>query len=101
MGVDLDDGQVGVGVYADNLGVILRGGPGESDLDTVGFLDYVIVGEDVSIRIDDHAGAKRVAPAALRRSAPGVATEGTAEEPVEEIVHRVIRIAVVIVGNRN
>ena len=63
MRFDLDDRQVGVGVGADQLGVVLGGGAGQRDLDPVRLLDHVIVGENVAGRIDDHAGAKRCAAA--------------------------------------
>src|SRR6185369_9071640 len=59
----------------------------------VGFLDYVTVGDDVSLGIDDHAGVKRALAdiAAVRSTLP-------AEEAVKEILKRIIvtRLRIVI-----
>ena len=45
---DLEDGQVGVGVGADHLAARLAAVV-EDDLDIVGALDHVVVGEDVAV----------------------------------------------------
>ena len=66
MGVDLDHRDVGVGAAADQLGVILGGGAGQGDLNPVRLLHYVIIGEDVAIRVDNHARAQPRAAPALR-----------------------------------
>ena len=68
-GVDLDDGDVGVCVDADDRGgtaVIgcVVGIGGELDVDLVGLVDDVVVGDDVAARIDDEAGAEGLALAA-------------------------------------
>jgi hypothetical protein len=63
-GVDLDHRQIGGLVDADHarrtaqiLGV---GIGGELDVDLVGLLDHVIVGDDVALGIDDEARAERL-----------------------------------------
>ncbi len=65
IGVDLDDGEVGGLVGADHARrtseVLSVGIGGELDVDLVGLLDHVIVGDDVALGVDDEAGAERLA----------------------------------------
>ena len=71
VGVDLDDRQIGGLVDADHARrtaqvLVVRVG-GELDVDLVGLLDNVIVGDDVALGIDDEAGAERLACTAGHR----------------------------------
>ena len=61
--MDADDGQVGLGVVADEVGGELAA-VGERDLDAVGVVDDVAVGEDVAARREDEprAAAAPLAP---------------------------------------
>ncbi len=76
LGVDLDDGDIGVLIDPDYggwtawiAGVI--GIAGELDVDLVGLIDDVIVGDDVAAGIDDEAGAEGAAfSAAMSLSSP-------------------------------
>jgi hypothetical protein len=55
--LDLEHGQIGVGVGADHL----RAGAAaviELHLDRVGALDHMVVGQDVAVGADDHAAAQ-------------------------------------------
>src|SRR5437867_3573997 len=57
-GFDLDDRQIGLRIHADDLGrmfLLVR----QIDLDVGGAIDHVVVGHDVAVRIDDHAGPAR------------------------------------------
>ncbi len=56
--IDLQQGQVGLDVAADHLGRQL-GAVLQGHRDLVGILDHMIVGDDVSRRIDHKAGAQR------------------------------------------
>ena len=56
--VDLQQGEVGGGVDADEgrlHGLAIR----EADLDLLGALDDVVVGDDVAVLVDHEAGAER------------------------------------------
>jgi len=55
--LDLEHGQVGVGIGADHLAARVAAVV-ERDLDLVGALDHVVVGEDVTIGAHDHAAAQ-------------------------------------------
>ena len=62
LGVDLDDGDIGFDVDAnDGGGVALHAGEavfglaGELDVDLVGLVDDMVVGDDVAARVDDEA----------------------------------------------
>ena len=59
MAVDLDDGEVGELVGADDLGVH-HAAVVEGDLDLYRAFDDVVVGDDVAVRRDDDAGADAV-----------------------------------------
>ena len=57
MKIDLQHGQIGVRVGADDA--CLGGAPvGQGHLDFVGILDHVMVGQDVALLADDDAGAE-------------------------------------------
>ena len=91
MRVDLDDGDVGLGVDADDVGgtaVVGRvvGIGGELDVDLVGLVDDVVVGDDVAARVDDEAGAEGFALVAAGAVIAAIATLA-AEEAVEEVLH--------------
>ena len=58
-GVDLDEGQVGLGVAGDDAGRV-HGAVGQADAQRVHVLDDVVVGDDVAARVDDDAGAHAV-----------------------------------------
>ena len=90
-GIDLDDRQVGGLVDADHarrtaqiLGV---GIGGELDVNLVGLLDHVIVGDDVALGIDDEARAQR-----LLHSAALVAALGRGNLAAEEAVEKVLEV---------
>ncbi len=91
MAVDLDDGDVGIFVHADDVGetavvaVVFRVGR-ELDVDVVGFVDDVVVGDDVAAGIDDEAGAEGAAFCAVT-AVVSVTAALTAEEAVEEVLH--------------
>ena len=74
-GVDLDDGEVGGLIGADDAGgtaeVLRIGIGGELDVDLVGLFDDVIVGDDVALGIDDEAGAEGLADLAVVAAVPG------------------------------
>src|SRR5690606_9456716 len=55
--VHLDDGNVGLGVGADHFGLQFAT-VGQGNVDTVGSLDDVIIGEDVAVAGDDHTGSE-------------------------------------------
>ena len=54
--VDLDDGQIGGGVAADNGGVVGRAVP-EADGNRLGAVDDVLVGDDMALGVVDEARA--------------------------------------------
>ena len=55
-GVDADHGQVGLGVVADQVGLVLAA-VGQRDLEPLGPVDDVAVGQDVSARGEDESRA--------------------------------------------
>ena len=70
LGIDLDDGDVGVFVDSDYSGGTawiagLVGIAGELDVDLVGFIDDVVVGDDVAAGVDDEAGTESAAFSAV------------------------------------
>src|SRR5271154_2813775 len=77
LSVNPDDGEVGILIRSDDLGVVDGGVAGELDLDLGGVLDDVIVGEDQALFVNDNAGAE----AALSHGA----LIGKLEEAVEEV----------------
>ncbi len=62
-GVDLEQGDVGGRVGADHVGAVGGVGGAEFDLDPVGAVNDVVVGEDVPFGVDHEARAGRGAPA--------------------------------------
>ena len=81
VGVDFDDREVGVLVDADDAGAVFGGIAVERDLNFGGLVNHVIVGEDETFFVHDHAGAK---------AAFGVgAVVGRVEEAIEEILEGV------------
>ena len=54
---DLEDGQVGLGVGADGAGACAAA-VREGDVDFVGALDHVVVGQNVTVLADDDAAAQ-------------------------------------------
>jgi len=78
LGVDLEDGDIRIRIRADHLGVELAF-VAQLDLQLLGALDHVIVGQDVAVVAHDHARTQ----ALLTILAPG---SGKAEEPVEKLV---------------
>ena len=64
---------------------------GELDVDLVGFVDDVIVGDDVALGIDDKAGAERLLHLAVIAAVVRAAGRLAAEEAVEEVLEVVVR----------
>ncbi len=62
--VDLDDGQVGIGVAGDELGGAVAA-VAQGDLDLADAVDHVMVGHHVAPGVDDHAGPHAVDAAGL------------------------------------
>ncbi len=56
---DFDDGQIGIQIAGDQLGHVAAA-VGQGDDDLADALDNVMVGDDVSARVDHHAGAHAV-----------------------------------------
>ena len=83
--VNLDYRQVRVLVHANNFGRVACGFSVQLHLDLRGLLDDVVVRQNVSALVHDHAGTQ--AAFRLRRS-----ILAAVEESVEEILHRVILI---------
>src|SRR3984885_13184734 len=78
VGVNFYDGEIGVFIEADYAGAVFGGIAIHRDLNFGGLINYVIVGEDETFFVDDHAGAE---------AAFGVGTiVGGVEETVEEIL---------------
>ncbi len=102
--VDLDDGDVGLGIDADDLGgtafvVGVVGIGGELDVDLVGFVDDVVVGDDVAAGVDDEAGAEGLALAAgVVVTLVAALAALAAEEAVEEVLHVAGGLVVAAVG---
>ena len=101
-GVDLDDGDVGVFIDADDGGGTawiggIVGVAGKLDVDLVGFVDDVIVGDDVAVGVDDEAGAESAALAAVATVVVTLAAALTAEEAVEEVLHVAGGLGLVVV----
>ena len=60
---------------------------GELDVDLVGLVDDVVVGDDVAARVDDKAGAQGLALAAAVGAVISARAALAAEEAVEEVLH--------------
>ena len=98
VGVDFQHGDVGLGIAADDVGgeftLVAQG-----NFDVGGAIDHVIVGEDVAVGADDHAGAEAVflfllrsLLAALAGLSRGIAAAIAEELAEERIVEERIRI---------
>ena len=100
-GVDLDDGKVGGLVDADDAGgtakILSVGIGGELDVDFVGFVDDVVVGDDVALGIDDEAGAERFLHLAIVGAVIGAAGRLAAKEAVEEVLKVVLSLSLLTV----
>lgn len=81
LGLDLQDGEIGFRVAADDLGLVGLAVV-ERYLDVVGPLDDVIVGQDIAIGADDDARAKArvLARLSFRALAEEVAEDGVVEQ---------------------
>ncbi len=93
--VDLDDGEVGGLVGSDHarrpaevLGV---GIGGQLDVDFVGLVDDVVVGDDVALGIDDEAGSQRLTHLAAVIFA--LVGHLPAEEAVEEVLESLLPLS--------
>ena len=84
--VDLHDGEIGLGIGADQFASTLAP-VGKRDFDFVGRLNHVIVGQDITIGADDHAGAKAELPF-VRRAV--IAKEAAEEGIVIERARRLL-----------
>ena len=98
-GVDLDDGEVGGLVDADDArgtAEVLRIGiGGELDVNLVGLFDDVVVGDDVALGIDDEAGAEGLADLAVV-AAVALVGDLAAEEAIEEVLEVVCALALAL-----
>src|SRR6202044_1535150 len=103
--IDLDDRDVGVLVDADDVsGTTLIAGAaigigGELHVDAVGLIDDVIVGDNVTARVHDEAGAEGASGAAAVAIVVAVIATLAAEEAVEEVLHvpgRSLLLAVIV-----
>src|ERR1019366_1732224 len=83
--VDLEDGDIGLGIGADDAGFELAL-VGEGHFDVRGFVDDMIVGEDVTLGADDHAGAEPLLTLFLRFALDAAAALGTIAEELAEFV---------------
>ena len=95
--VNLNNGQIGFLIHADEPGVMTGGAWGfipQLDANAIGLFDYVAVGHDVALGIHDHAGTERaLADGACVRAA---LTALAAEELVEKILERGVVIAIAL-----
>ncbi len=58
VGIDFEDGDIGLWVTSDDFGFVFLAGVFEGDLDFVGSIHDVVIGEDIAIGGDDDAGAE-------------------------------------------
>ena len=90
VGLDPQQGQIGLGVAADQLGlqvgVVLK-----DDVDLVGVLDDVVVGHHQTAGIDDEARSKRRGAAGRRVLLTSLTVEEVAEELLERRSRRELR----------
>ena len=109
-GIDLDNGDVSFGVDADNVGraavvgrIVAVGG--ELHVDLVGFVDDVVVGDDVAAGVHDEAGAERLVLVGGVGAVIAAHSTLAAEEAIEEVLHvagsLVVRIIVVSAVGRS
>ena len=107
-GVDFNDGHVGVFVDADDscgaaeVASAAFGVGGKLDENSVGFIDDVVVGDDVAARVNDEAGAESAALAAahLRVVVATVGVTLVAEEAAEEVLHVLLVFGVLAAPGR-
>ncbi len=78
VGVNFDDGEIGVFVDADYVGVVMSGIAIDGDLNFCGLVNDVIVGEDETFFVNDYSGAEAAFSV--------LAAVGRIEEAVEEIL---------------
>src|ERR1700733_3517278 len=82
--VNLDYGEIGLLIHADELGIMARRAIWltlQLDANAICLLDHVAIGDDIALRIDNYAGAER----ALADVA-GVRAALAAEKLIEEIL---------------
>ena len=100
VGLDFEDGNVGGLVDADDFGgtaLVAFRIAGEADEDPVGFVDDVVVGDDVAARIDDEAGAEGLAFLAVIATAEiGILAEEAVEEVLEAALALPLSIALTL-----
>ena len=70
VGLDPQHRKIGAGVLEDDLGLELAP-VGERDPHLVGAVDHVMVGDDETGRVDQHAGAERALLLLVRPGIPG------------------------------
>ncbi len=63
--IDLEHGQIAIGICAHHFGLCLRA-VGEDDADLVGVLNHVVVGHNVALLVPDETGTGAVAVELLR-----------------------------------
>src|ERR1019366_1898987 len=104
-GVDLDDSQVCGLVDADDArrpAQVLRVGVGgELDVDFVSLVDYVVIGDDVALGVDDEAGPEGFANAASTAIfTVALVRRLAAKEAVEEVLEIALApaLALLVVG---
>ena len=92
-GVDADD-VGGTAAFGAVVGI-----GGQLDVDLVGFVDDVVVGNDVAAGVDNEAGAEGLALSANAAICAIISTlAATAEEAVEEVLHVALVAVVATVG---
>ena len=98
--VDLEHGEIGAGIAADDLGFVALVGIAERDAHIVGALDDMVVGQDVAVRRDDHPRAETLLLAIRRAIAGGFALRGVLAVVVAAVARRGrrrgVRIALVV-----
>ena len=98
LGIDFDDGDVSGFIKTDDDGgsafIVIVTIRGELDVDFVGLLDDVIVGDDVALGVNDEAGAEGLPDALLivltvaeAGHAVGCLAVLTTEEVIKEVLH--------------
>src|SRR6202034_4777 len=104
--VNLDHRKIGFLIGSDNLGIVLHAWRIvlETDSDAIRLFDYVPIGHDVTLGVDDYAGTqgplanRAVAGTTLALAARPRLTAGTTEEMVKKVVHPAAAVAVIVVG---
>src|SRR6185312_9953587 len=102
MAIDVNDGQIGFRIRADDFGRIFGVVVVEFHGDLCGFLDHVIVGDDVPVAVNYDAGTEGLFRHGFAATAEWVDLNATAiaaakpEEATEEIVGAVAAVIAVI-----